>query len=250
MVDSWKLADKKQRAIRVFDLRLILDRSACSSYISSDQSFVNEYTYMLPEVGRILIDTPLNAPLSYLSTTEINNVPYFLTGNFYSEKKSKYSQGGEAMIWLLPMSNVKTSADFAFVAPDASCYEIKPVFPSGDEKGDTVTRIQGAAFVNNNLLIVNRSYSDKTKQLQVLQYQKMPTSSGFDATQLNGFFSGTESNPNSYQHKNWLYGCEDLCIDKGISQESEINYLYTVTEFADHRNIYTAKLSDIINLVT
>jgi hypothetical protein len=110
--------------------------------------------------------------------------------------------------------------------------QIEPLFPSGPNMGQPVTRIQGAVLTDNNVLIMSRSWSTATKQLLAMKLDNPAA-----------FFSGTAADPKSHCETNWLYGCE--CLAYG----SDPNTLITITEFVNNRDITIWSLTDILNLV-
>ncbi|HMV09913.1 MAG TPA: hypothetical protein PK325_03215 [Cyclobacteriaceae bacterium] len=228
-------------SILVFDLNKIYKIIKPSDPdVASGQNFIYEYTFMLPQVGEIIFDTDSGAKASYLSQTLIDSVNHFVVGNFYSTVSSSYSSGGKSMIWTLPVTN--TSYSFPTIQTNASRIypQIDPVFPSGDEIGQELTRIQGA-IIKDNVLIMNRSYQDETYQLLVIRYANIFA----DPLVITDFFTGTTSNPHGYNNKNWLYGCEDMEYYNGR--------VYTVTEFPEglfgDRASYSGTYASFISLM-
>ncbi len=228
-------------SILVFDLNKIYKIIKPSDPdVASGQNFIYEYTFMLPQVGEIIFDTDSGAKASYLSLTQIDSVNHFVVGNFYSTVSSSYSSGGKSMIWVLPATN--TNYSFPTIQTNTSRIypQIDPVFPSGDETGQELTRIQGAV-VKDNVLIMNRSYQDDTYQLIVIRYANIFA----DPLVITDFFAGTTSSPHGYNNKNWLYGCEDMEYYNGR--------VYTVTEFPEglygDRANYSGTYTSFINLM-
>lgn len=225
-------------AILIFDLDKIYPIvNKPDQTIATDQNFIYEYSYMIPQVGKIDFKTTSGAKAAYLSLTEINSQKYFVVGNFYSEVKDTYNKGGKSMVWLLPVQ--ENVYPFASIKVNKQTNEytcIIPLFPSGFEKNKTVTRIQGA-LIMDNVLLLNRSWSVETYQLIVMKYSDILVAS---SANLESYFSGTKGNKLSYDNKNWLYGCEDLEYYNGR--------VWTATEF-DARCIYSAAYSDIIKLL-
>ncbi len=223
--------------IRIFDTNHIFKVKECNDQIKSNQKFIREYTYMIPEVGRMDFETPGNANLSYLSIATINSKKYFLAGNFFSTKGNKYTKGGKSMIWLLPVKEFPSIQGEGGITQ--SYHQIDPLFPSGSEKDRTVTRIQGA-LIRDNTLIINRSFSTSTMQLLVMEYEDILNSTYSSKTKK--YFSGTLSDKRKYNYKNWIYGCEDLTLTSD-------NKVLTVSEFVDNRYIFSASLEDIKELM-
>lgn len=229
-------------SILVFDLdKIYTIQNKPDSNVAVGQDFIYEYTYMLPQVGTIIFATDSGAKASYLSRTTRDGIDYFVAGNFFSTADSDYSSGGKSMIWLLPATN--TSYSFPTIQPNPSRIytQIDPVFPSGDDKGTRLTRIQGA-IIKDNVLILNRSYSTETYQLIVMRYADILV----DPPVLTDFFSGTTSNKHGYNKENWLKGCEDM--------EFYNDRVYTITEFPEgilvgDRASYSATYSSIIGLM-
>jgi len=235
------------KSILIFDLNKIYPiTSKPDPTIATDQNFIYEYTYMIPQVGYMSFETASQANASYISLTEINSKQYFVVGNFYS-RTADYDNGGKSMIWLLPVIQNLYSFPVIEVNSETNQYmQIEPLFPSGDEKNKTVTRIQGVV-IKDNVLILNRSYTDhETFQLIVMKYSDILA----ENPTLLSFFSGTKSNKQSYNNKNWMVGCEDL--------EFYNNRIWTITEFVafnsttgyfENRSLYSASYSDIIDLL-
>jgi len=231
--------------IRVFDLSKLYRVKECEAKIKSNQKFIREYTYMIPEVGRMEFETPGNVGLAYLSIATIKSKKYFLVGNFYSEAKSlknlklveKYKKGGKSMMWLLP---AKVSPFIRGEASETqSFHQIDPLFPSGSEKDSSVSRIQGA-MLQGNTLIMNRSFAKGTMQLLAVEYDDILKSTRSD--KVKKYFSGTTRSPLKHEPKNWVYGCEDLTLTSD-------NKILTVSEFKDSRYIFSASLEDIKELM-
>lgn len=222
--------------IRVFDINNLFKVEECEDQIKSNQKFIREYTYMIPEVGRMDFKTPGNASLSYLSIAILNAKKYFLAGNFYSKKDKKYTKGGKSMIWLLPVKEFPSIKGEGGITQ--TYHQIEPLFPSGSNKDSTVTRIQGA-LIRDNTLMINRSYAKETMQLLVIEYKDILAST--HSSKIVRYFSGTNgssSDKRKYNHENWIYGCEDLTLTSD-------NKLLTVSEFKDSRYIYSASFEDI-----
>jgi hypothetical protein len=211
--------------------------------VANDQNFIYEYSYMIPQVGEMDFITLSKARVSYMSLAEINSQKYFLFGNFFSEEDYDpfdpfdfvYMYGWKAMIWLLkieegvyPFPTIKVNGN----APDF--FQINPLFPSGSEKNQTITRIQGAV-IKDNVLVINRSWQDETKQLIAMEYADI-----LGSNTILRYFSGTTSNKLGYDNKNWLKGCEDLEYYDGK--------IWSVTEFND-RCIYYGNFQDVLNLM-
>jgi hypothetical protein len=233
-IDHWLfLADSTIQAIRVFDLQHIYPVDENDSCILSDQEFVRLYDYMVPEIGRVPLSTPGSASLAYISIATIDCQLFFLVGNFYSRMKPKYKKGGKSMIWLFPIETSQRS--FPSVDLSRPNLQLEPLFPSGPS--GTVTRIQGA-LINDDVLTLSRSFSYLTKQLIVMRYDDILSSST-----PKDFFDGTVAEPHEYDNKNWLYGCEDLSFDE------EFKNVTTVTEFAKHRHSFLAPYSRFLNLL-
>jgi hypothetical protein len=223
-------------SIRIFDLSKINRNSL------ENTDFILLYDYMIPQVAELKISTPGGAHLSYLSTTIIKEKKYFLTGNFYSTVDKKYEKGGKAMIWLFPIETKSYPFPTIEINDENEYDQIEPLFPGGDEKGKTVTRIQGA-IIEGNILIINRSYSDETKQLIVMEYDNILADGKL---MPSSYFDGTVTAKHEYNHKNWLYGCEDLEKDDLSKDDPKI---WTVTEFKNNRSVLAASYTDIIKLM-
>ena len=219
------VADSSITALRIFDTRKIFSVADNRSSVISSQKFVLQYQLMMPEIGRIELSTPDNAGPSFVSLCTIGGVEHLVTGNFYSWWW-QYDDGGKSMIWCLPITRGTARAGFPSVHPRLTIREILPRFPSGSEKGDVITRIQGVAL-QDGFMILSRSFKDWTKQLIVLKFDE-----DYRVQDPHLFFSGTRAARHAYEHENWLYGSQDL----SLSEDGRA--LYTLTEFVDHRAVY------------
>ena len=214
------LTDDHINAIRVFDINSIYSSLNNGSAMSSDP-FLTFFNYIIPEVGRIMLDIPDSMTLGHLSYSNNN----FLMGNFYREGDSTYGVGGKSHFWTFP---IDTSATEEFTVPLDSVVTTYPTYPATHElQGDNIHMLQGCVQHEDNL-IINTSWSTSNKQLIIIDL-------------LNGtYFTGDDTDPLINDDQNWLYGCEGLCINNGI--------VYTVTEFSLHRSITGWSLDDLLNL--
>ncbi len=230
--DYLYMVDKigSDKGMRVFSLNNILEVNKNTQDIATDaSSFILDYSYMLPEVGVFTVDTPSNVNLSYLSVAMIDNTSYFLTGNFYKSDESKYNAGGKSMMWLFPINT--NGPSFPFIDTTAKTYQIEPMYPSGEHKNKTVSRIQGAT-ITDNVLMISRSWADKSYQLIGIEYSRdIRKLDDYKTDKISEYFDGTDTSPENNNAKNWLVGCENLHHDR------ETGNLYTVTEFKpDYRS--------------
>lgn len=233
--DYMYIADSTTQSIRVFDLRCFYNRVENISAVSSSDAFLNLYNDFLPQVGQIFMNTPGNANTSYMSVSGNN----FLVGNFYSTTRSSWAKGGKTMLWLIPMGDY----GHEFMSADSSSnqcnQQLEPLFPSGSNKDTTLTRVQGALLTENNELILNRSYLSSSMQLILMKYANLN-----DLSTPVGFFSGTESEPQIHDAKNWLYGSEDWSFSDDGSQ------VITTTEFKNRRQIFVWDKDAILGLIS
>lgn len=221
------------QSIRVFDLTHIYKRVDNLSAVSSSDSFINLYPYILPQVGQIFCSTPGNANLSYMSVTQDGGS--FLLGNFYSTTSVGWSKGGKGMIWLVP---IVEDSGIEFPAADATENQavemLEPLFPSGPNVGTTMTRLQGALLVyddnEDRILILQRSYVDSSNQLIVMNLG------------TGDFFSGDIIAPLAHNATNWLHRCEDLTL-------AAPSRLLTITEDPTERSVTFWDLDDILSLL-
>lgn len=200
------LADSTSNSLRVFDLRCFFARQPNTNVVELSDGFANTYSHLLPEVGQIFVD--FGANLSHVSA----NSTHLILGNFYDAANPEYMAGGRSMVWELP---IVAGADFSEVG-QGTLHE-----PGFD-------RIQGALIVDG-VMILSRSWSAQTMSLVVQHIASGET------------FSGTESDPETHNEANWLYGCEGLAIQG--------DNLITVTEFVNNRNVTAFLLDDVISLV-
>lgn len=225
--------------ILIFDLDKIYPvANKPDKTIATDEDFVYEYTYMIPQVGKMDFETTSGANAAYMSLTEINSQKYFVVGNFYSDVKEVYKKGGKSMVWLLPVQENVYPFPSINVNKQTNEYTcITPVFPDGLQKNKSVTQIQGT-LIKDNVMMLSRSWSGTTYQLVVMKYSDVLTAS---PANLVSYFSGTNGNILLTTNKNWLLGCEDLEYYNGR--------VWTCTEFG-FRSIYSAAYSDIIKLMS
>ena len=221
------------QSIRVFDLTHIYKRTDNLSAVSSSDSFINLYPYILPQVGQIFCSTPGGANLSYMSVTQDGGS--FLLGNFYSTTSVGWAKGGKGMIWLVPIVE-DPSIEFP-AADDTSSQAVEmlePLFPAGPNVNTTMTRLQGALLVYNDseerILILQRSYVDSSNQLIVMNMD------------TGAYFSGNVANPLSHDAANWLHRCEDLTlVPDGL--------VVTITEDPTERSVTFWSLAEILDLL-
>ena len=141
------------------------------------------------------------------------------------------------MLWLLPVEH--NQQPFATVKMQDDYVQLEPLFPSGSDMGETMTRVQGAV-IKDNTLIIHRSYTTgyyASKQLVVIEYDDILA----EEPVVKAFFSGSNDDKHQHKPKNWLSGCEDLTLVDGE--------LWTITDFVNDRYIYCAKLVDIEGLL-
>lgn len=225
--DYLYVADSNGDGIRVFSLADVYPVVANASAIASGEAFLTLYDYFMPEVGRIHLDAPGDANISYLSVSQDGEK--LVAGNFYSTTTSGYAKGGAAFIWIMPLATIQT-AEFPHPVYDAEQFE--PLFPAGPNEGTTITRIQGVLLLDDNTLVISRSYASDSKQLIVMN----PDS--------GEYFSGIASNPLGYNPNNWLFRCEDL----SISLRDPTKFL-TVTEDPGDRSVTEWSISEAKDLM-
>jgi len=216
--DYLYLTDEHLSAIRVFCIKDIYQRTNILPAMGDDE-FTEFFDWVMPEVGRILVTLPTGTP----DILSINNNE-FLLGNFYYPPSYP---GTDSQLHYLPLDE---NATYEFGVPEDNPTTILAVYPEGHElEGQVIKQIQGAVKYENDL-ILNCSWSAEVKQLIVINLQ------------TGGFFTGDTIDGRSHDNTNWLYGCEDLCIDDGR--------VYTVTEFRHFRSITEWSLWEILNLRT
>lgn len=218
--DYLYLTDEHLNAVRVFCVNDIYSRVDNISAMSAD-NFPGYFEWIMPEVGRMMFTIPDGMSMGHISHS--NNK--FMFGNFYYEGNSDWDAGGDSFIWTMPLDSNSTEE---FAVPENTVTTINPVYPVGHPlEGDTIERIQGCIMVGNDL-IINTSWGTTNKQLIIINLN------------TGAYFTGNDTDGLINDDKNWLYGCEGLCLHDGI--------VYTVTEFALHRSITGWSLSDMLDL--
>lgn len=221
------VADSTGRSIRVFDLANIYSTIENVAAIDPTDDFVGLYNYFIPEVGRIFLTPTNDAPISYLSLSEDGH--YLVAGNFYSTTTAAYARGGRSYIWRIPLSETPTVTGFRDPISDV-VHQIEPLFPSGPNINTTMTRIQGVLWTLEDELIINRSFTNETKQLLVIK--------------PNGqFFSGDVLAPQSHNPDNWLFRCEDLSFSVRYADR-----FLALTEDPGDRSVTTWSISEVLEL--
>lgn len=223
--DYLYVVDSPTKSIRVFDLREVYAKSDNLAVLDEIDSFFLEYDYFLPQVGQIFCSTPSDCNMGYMSYSNGELV----IGNFYFPNSS-YSAGGQSMVWRVPV--VSGVQEFPSPQPNATVTEILPLFPTGANVGETITKIQGAAITDTEVLVLSRSYGSGVYQLVVM-----------DLLNPQGYYLGNTTDPTTHDWKNWKYGCENL------SFSADGTSLWTVTEFQTDRDVTAWSVSDIVGLM-
>lgn len=217
--------DSPGKRILVLDAREVYSKNDNLHVLDDTDPFFGEFEYFMPVIGVIQCTTPDDVNMAYLSASNSE----FVVGNFYFPNSS-YSGGGKSMVWRVEYQ----SGTYEFPAPTPGGFvsEYEPLFPVGANQGTSITKIQGAAITEDNVLILSRSYGSGVKQLVVM-----------DLSNPAGYYLGNTTDPAGHDWKNWKYGCENLCFSEDGTK------IGTVTEFHNDRDITFWNVDDITGLM-